>query len=172
VKVDRYQDYPLPAQQLLAVLTDRHFFEARHVMSGVTDFHFDAFGEQADGFLIRILRDVKITSDKVPAFAKRFLGSNNTLVQEFLWTERNVLPYRARYRFSLGSVPVEVRGDVTITERNGQAQQHLLIQVHSTVPLIGKKLAAMVGERVEDALNSDYRATLRYLREKALIPSS
>jgi hypothetical protein len=172
VKVERYQDYPLAAEQLLAVLTDRHFFEARHAMSGVDDFHFDAFGEQPDGFLIRILRDIEIPVDKVPSFARRFVSGNSTLVQEFLWFERQRQPYRARYRFALGKVPVEVRGEMTLAEREGIARQHLLVQVHSSVPLIGNKLAAMVGERVDKALDSDYRATLKYLRERGLVSTS
>lgn len=172
MKVERFQDYPLPAEQLLAVLTNKHFFEERHAMSGVQHFHFDAFGEQADGFLIRILRDVDIPLDKVPSFARRFIGNNNTLVQEFLWTERQQAPYRARYRFALGKVPVEVRGEMTVMDQGGKARQHLLVQVHSSVPLIGNKLAAMVGERVDKALDSDYRATLKYLRQHGLISAS
>ncbi|MDF1629495.1 MAG: DUF2505 domain-containing protein [Alcanivoracaceae bacterium] len=172
MKVERYQDYPLAADKLLEVLTDRQFFEARHTMSGAADFHFDAFGEQHDGFLIRILRDIDIPMDKVPSFARRFIGNNKTLVQEFLWVERKRQPYRAHYRFALGKVPVEVHGAVTITERDGMAQQHMLVEVHSTVPLIGSKLAAMVGERVDKALDSDYRATLKYLRQQGLISDS
>ncbi|MFN3713437.1 MAG: DUF2505 domain-containing protein [Alcanivoracaceae bacterium] len=169
MKVERFQDYPLAAEQLLAVLTDRHFFETRYAMSGVDNFHFDAFGEQSDGFLIRTLREIDIPMDKVPSFARRFLSSNNTLIQEFLWVERQKQPYRAHYRFALGKVPVEVRGEITLAEREGIARQHLMVQVHSSVPLIGNKLAAMVGERVDKALDSDYRATLKYLREQGLI---
>lgn len=169
MKVERHQDYQLPAQQLLTVLTDRSFFEERHAMSGDIQFRFDAFGEQADGFLIRILRDVDIPMDKVPSFARRFVGNNKTLVQEFLWVERNSLPYRAHYRVAFGKVPVEVHGEVTITEVNGVAHQHVLAEVKSSVPLVGKKLAAMVGERVDRALDSDYRSTLKYLRQQGLI---
>lgn len=169
MKVERHQDYPLPAQQLMTVLTDRHFFEVRYAMSGDIEFRFDAFAEQPDGLLIRILRDIDIPMEKVPSFARRFVSDNQTLVQEFLWIERNSLPYRAHYRFALGKVPVEVHGEVTITEQNGVAQQHMLVEVKSSVPLIGKKLAAMVGERVDKALDSDYRATLKYLRQQGLI---
>jgi len=172
VKIERYQDYPLSAEQLVAVLTDRHFFEERHAMSGVTNFHFDAYGEQADGFLIRILRDIDIPMDKVPSFARRFIGNNKTLVQEFLWFERNQQPYRAHYRFVLGKVPVEVRGEMNIADRDGVARQHIVVQVHSSVPLIGNKLAAMVGERVDKGLDSDYRATLKYLRQHGMIETS
>lgn len=169
MKVERQQSYSLPAQQLLTVLTDRHFFEQRHAMSGDIQFRFDAFGEQANGFLIRILRDIDIPMDKVPSFARRFIGNNKTLLQEFLWVERQSLPYRAHYRFALGNVPVEVHGEVTITEVDGIAQQHMLMEAKSSVPLIGKKLATMVGERVDKALDSDYRSTLKYLRQQGLI---
>lgn len=169
MQVQRVQHYPVSAEALLTVLTARDFFQARHAMSGVQDFHFDVFAEQHDGFLIRIMRDIDIPLEKVPSFARRFLSPRATLVQEFLWYQRRQQPFRARYRFVLGNVPVEVRGEVTLQDHQQGAEQRLAVEVSSQLPLIGRKLAALVGERVDRALDSDYRATLRYLREQGLL---
>lgn len=169
MRVQRVQHYPLAADELLAVLTDRDFFLARHAMSGIADVHFDVFAEQRDGLLIRMLRDIDIPLEKVPSFARRFLSSRATLVQEFLWYQRQQQPFRARYRFALGKVPVEVRGEVLLRDHQQGAEQQLKVEVNSSLPLIGSKLAALVGERVDRALDSDYRATLRYLRERGMV---
>lgn len=168
MKVERHRDYPVSAKQLMEALTSRHFFEARFSMSGIDDFHFEAFEETDRGLLIRVLRDMELKADKVPSFARRFLGRSYTLVQEFVWTERQTLPYRAEYRFGLGDIPVTVHGEIELEEHDGQARQHYRVSVESRVPVIGRKLAELVGARVEKALDSDYRGTLKYLRAEGL----
>jgi hypothetical protein len=113
--------------------------------------------------LIRVHRDVEIKADRVPAVARKFLGSSSTLVTEFLWTETQEMPFRGQYQFHIGGVPVTVAGAIRIEEDNGQARQHINVQVSSSVPLVGRKLVSMVGARVEKALDADYRNTLKYL---------
>lgn len=170
MKVERTHEFDVPAATLVDVLTSRRFYECRHQMSGIDDYRFDAFDETERGFLIRILRDIEINGSNIPSFARRFLGRSYTLTQEFLWTHRDQPPYRARYRFALGNLPVEVNGDVTITQVDGRARQRYVVLVTSNMPLIGAKLAGLVGERVDKALDSDYRGTQRYLQHEGLIP--
>lgn len=169
MEVQRHHDFSLSASDLLEALTSQRYFESRFAMSGIDDYHFEAFEETRDGLLIRILRDLEISGSNVPSFARRFLGTQYTLVQEFLWKKRDQPPYRAEYRFALGNVPVEVRGAIEIEERDGVARQHYRVRVSSSMPLIGRKLEKLVGERVEKALDSDYRGTLRFLEQEGLI---
>lgn len=166
MKVEHEHVFPVAPETLLEVLTSRRYFEARFAMSGVDDFRFDAFDETSEGLLIRVLRELEIRSDKVPSFARRFLGRRYTLTQEFLWTQRRDLPYRARYRFKLGDIPVTVHGEMKITDQNGQAGQQYRVEVESSMPVIGNKLVQLVGERVDKALESDYRGTLRFLEQE------
>ena len=166
MQVSRHQDYPVSPAVLLDALTHRDFFQWRLSRSGDEDFHFDAFEETSEGLLIRVHREVKIKADRVPAVARKFIGSSSTLVTEFLWTEREKLPYRARYRFHIGGIPVTVAGDIRIESAQQGARQHLSVEVSSHVPLVGRKLVSMVGERVEKALDADYRSTLKYLETR------
>lgn len=167
MRVERHQQYPVSAQTLVRVLTDKAFFERR--LGGSEDnYYFDAFEQTDEGLLIRVHREVAIRSDKVPAVARKFIGSSATLVTEFLWQETGTAPYRAQYLFKLGSVPVEVRGQVRLLDEEGSARQHIIVEVSSHIPLIGRKLVEMVGQRVEKALDSDYRGTLRYLESEGL----
>lgn len=163
MRVERHQDYPVSAQALLDVLTHRDYFQWRLSRSGSGDFHFDAFEETAEGLLIRVHRDVQIKTDRVPAVARKFIGSSSTLVTEFLWTQREQAPYLGQYQFHIGGIPVTVAGRIRIEEQGGKARQHINVEVSSSLPLVGRKLVAMVGERVEKALDGDYRSTLKYL---------
>lgn len=169
MEVQRHHDFSLPAPELLEALTSRRYFESRFAMSGIEDYHFDAFEETREGLVIRILRDLELKADNVPSFARRFLGKQYTLVQEFVWTRRDEPPYRARYRFALGNIPVEVHGDVEIEDLGATARQNYRVRVKSSVPLIGRKLEQLVGERVGKALDSDYRGTLKFLEQEGLL---
>lgn len=169
MEVQRHHDFSLPAPALLEVLTSQRYFESRFAMSGIEDYHFEAFDESRDGLMIRILRDLELSGGNMPSFARRFLGKQYTLVQEFLWTKRDEPPYRARYRFALGNIPVEVHGDVEIEDVDGHARQHYRVRVKSSMPLVGRKLEQLVGERVGKALDSDYRGTLRFLKQEGFI---
>ena len=90
------------------------------------------------------------------------------MVQEFIWTQTEKLPYHARYHFAVGTAPVDVNGFVEISEKEGRAQQYVRVNISAHVPLIGNKIAGMLAEKVESGLDSDYRATLRYIEENQL----
>jgi hypothetical protein len=169
MKVEHQHEFEVTPATLLDVLTSHRYFEARFAMSGIEDFWFDAYEETREGFLIRVEREIEIRSEKLPSFARRFLGQRYTLTQEFLWTHRDALPYRAQYRFKLGDIPVTVHGEMRIDDHDGKAAQQYRVQVESSVPVIGRKLVDLVGQRVDKALESDYRGTLRYLEQEDLV---
>lgn len=167
MKVERTQSYPISARALVDILTDKEFFLARFKMSNIENCHFEAFEKQGNDLVIRMLREVSLRPGNVPTFARKFIGSSYTMVQEFIWTETEKMPFHARYRFSVGSAPVEVNGSIEVTEVDGKAQQAIRVNISSTVPLVGKKIAALVAEKVESGLDSDYRGTLRYIESQA-----
>ncbi len=168
MKVERTQDYPIAAEQLVRILTDKEFFVARFAMSNIDNYHFDSFDMQGDELVIRVRREVSLRPGNVPVFARKFIGNSYQMVQEFIWTETKTQPFHARYRFSVGNAPVAVAGAITIRDVNGKAQQHVVVDVSSNVPLVGNKIAALVAEKVDSGLDSDYRGTMRYLQQAGL----
>lgn len=168
MKVERIQSYPVSARTLVDMLTDKQFFIARFAMSGIDSYHFDSFERHGDELVIRVCRDVSLRSGSVPVFARKFVGNSYQMVQEFIWTQTEKLPYHARYRFTVGTAPVDVSGFIEITEKDGKAQQYVRVNISAHVPLIGNKIASMLAEKVESGLDSDYRATLRYIEENQL----
>ncbi|HCR78684.1 MAG TPA: DUF2505 domain-containing protein, partial [Alcanivorax sp.] len=73
--------------------------------------------------------------------------------------------YQADYRFQLGNVPVKVSGTMTLLADGDQSRQITRVAVHSSLPLVGRKLERLIGERFDKALEGDYRHTLRYIEE-------
>lgn len=168
MKVQRTQEYPISSSELVSILTDKEFFLARFAMSNIDNYHFDAFDLQGDELVIRIRREVSLRPGSVPVFARKFIGSSYQMVQEFVWTETQQAPYHARYRFSVGNAPVSVTGAITIQDVNGKAQQKIIVDVSSSVPLMGNKIAALVAEKVDSGLDSDFRGTMRFIEQKGL----
>lgn len=166
--VERKLIYPVPARQLIDILTDKDFFKARFEMSNVTNYHFDAFEQQGSEMVIRVRQDVSLRPGNVPVFARKFVGNSYSLLQEYIWTETENEPYHARYRFAVGNAPVDVSGSIVVTEVGGKAQQVIRVSVSSTIPLVGKKITALVADKVESGLDSTYRGTMRYIEERIL----
>ncbi|AFT70921.1 hypothetical protein B5T_02651 [Alloalcanivorax dieselolei B5] len=163
--------YPVDVETLYAILTSKAFFEQRYAWGRVEDYRFDAFEQTGDGALIRIVQPIAIRADKIPGFARRFLPTRADLTTEFRWHPAPEGGYRAEYRFALGNVPVKVSGTMTLlpgSDGGGESRQITQVAVRSSVPLVGGKLEKLIGQRFDQALEGDYRATLRYIKEKTV----
>ncbi|MCK0536165.1 DUF2505 domain-containing protein [Alcanivorax quisquiliarum] len=164
MQLQRCRSFAVPATRLFQVLTSKPFFDARHAMSGASQYRYDAFGPTERGLLVRIIRELDLSAKPLPGFARRFVGESAALTMEFLWTHTQAPPYRAELRCSIGRVPVQVHGHMTIADEGGEALQTLALTIDSSVPLVGSKLAAIVAAQLDKGLQSDYRATLAYLQ--------
>lgn len=156
--------YPVDVEQLYGILTSQQFFQTRFAWGKIDDYRFDAFEAHGNEFLIRIVQPIAIRLDKVPSVARRFLPASADLTTEFRWHPA-AGGYQADYRFVLGSVPVKVGGTMTLLADNGQAKQLTQVAVRSSVPLVGRKLESLIGERFDRLLEGDYRHTLRYIEQ-------
>ncbi|MCK0152290.1 DUF2505 domain-containing protein [Alcanivorax sp. S6407] len=165
VKVDR--EYPVNVEQLYQIMTSKAFFEQRFEWGRVQGYRFEGFEQTAEGLLLKIHQPVKIRSDKIPGFARRFLPEQADLLTEFLWTPMaDGAGYQADYRFQLGNVPVNVAGKMVLcSDGEAHSLQCTEVEVSSSVPIVGKKLVALLADKVDDALAGDYRQTLRYVEE-------
>ncbi len=166
MKVDR--EYPVNVDALYEIITSKAFFEQRFEWGKVSGYRFEGFEQTQEGLLLQIHQPVRFRSGKIPGFARRFVPEQADLLTEFLW---NPLPdgsgYQAEYRFHLANVPVNVAGTMVLS-RDGD--HHTLqcteVEVSSSVPIVGKKLVALLADKVDDALAGDYRQTLRYVEER------
>ncbi|MED5431843.1 MAG: DUF2505 domain-containing protein [Pseudomonadota bacterium] len=165
VVVDR--EYPVSVEKLYDIMTSKAFFEQRFAWGGIDDYRFDAFEQTPEGMLIRIAQPVRIKTDKIPGFARRFVPEQGELVTEFLWrpaSESGDKGYQARSRCHLGGVPMNVERTMTLAEEGqDHAIQRTEVTLSSSVPLVGKKLVSLLSPKVDDALAGDYRQTLRYV---------
>jgi len=106
-----------------------------------------------------------VQQNRVPAIARKLVGSSLVMTTELLWTEQQHQPFHAEYSFTFGRVPVSLHGDMWLADEAQGCRQDIRIQVSSHVPLLGRKLASLVSEKAEAGLEKDHEKTLEYIAE-------
>lgn len=164
MKVVQTRTFPLSAERLLALLTSQEFYISRYNILEVSDYRFKQCEQTDAGFVIEISREIEIKTDRIPAFARRFVGDKAELSTKFVWQTEGEGPYEGRYSVEMAAAPVAISGVAVISALKADTcQQEITLDIKSSLPLVGKKLAALLAERVEKVLEEDYQATLRYL---------
>lgn len=166
MRIQQENAYPVAADALFAVFTDRAYYEAYYARAG-QQYEFRHFGPRGDRFVIDVRRHVAMRAGaNIPAVAKRFVRDVNVLHTVTEWRRDEQGTHHARYSFSIEGVPVEIAGETSILPRGDISCLHRIdVKVSCNIPLVGGKIAQMVGERAGSSISKDYEATLAYLRE-------
>lgn len=158
--------YPVKVETLYRILVSRDFFRCRYQWGGVRDYRFECFEQQGDTFLVCIAQPILIPADRLPPMARRLLPGSTELITEFRW-QRAADGYRAGCRLTLAGAPLKAEGHMLLRpdENGGGAVQQVCLDVHCTVPVLGRKLERLVAQRLGRILDGDYRHTLRYIEQ-------
>lgn len=166
----RHEDlYPLSAEALFKVFTDRAFYEERFAASG-GETEFLHFGPRGGRFVIDIRRHVTMRKGtQIPAFARRFVRDVNVMHTIMEWDLSQGESRRGTCRFEIERLPAEVYGNMHLEPRANGCANRVDLTVHCSIPLVGGKIAEMMGERAGRSLHRDYESTRNYLVRKGLV---
>lgn len=168
MRVTQQRRFSLSAAQLMERLTQQAFYEARFAQQGVENYQFEQCAAQTQGFVVHIVRTIEVDMNGIPSFARRFVSSSMPLTTRFVWQHQGSAPFLGSYKVSIGNAPVSITGKVQISALcEQQCEQLIDIEITSGVPVIGKKIARALAERVEDVIEKDYQATLQVLAAEA-----
>lgn len=165
MQITQQRRFNLTAAQLLQHLTQKRFYAARFAVQGIQDYRFLHFAQEDEGFVVHIERDIEVDASRIPSFAKRFVAKKMLLTTRFMW-QTEAAPFIGAYEVSMGNAPVTIAGKVNIADvGEQQCEQNINIEITSSVPVVGKKIAGALAERVEEVLEKDYLATLQVLKQ-------
>lgn len=168
MKVHHEDIYPVPVDSLFEVFTDRAFYESR--FSGSGELELVHFGPRGGRFVIDMRRHVVTRPDaKIPPLVKRFVRDVNVVHTVMEWDLSKGDARRGVHRFRIEGMPLEVVGSAHLEPRPAGCANRMVLEVKCSVPLIGGKIAEMAGERAHSTLDKDYKATMKYLRERGLV---
>lgn len=165
VKLSVAQDFPATPDVMWSVFSDRNYPPAKYTALGATHFEMARFSASADEISIDLSRKIPINLDKIPSFARKFIGDEQTMRHETHWRRVSADKVIGRLTITPVGRPVKITGEATLTPRgDGQSRLSIEFDVTSDVPLIGGKIAKVFAEQIEAALGADHAFTLSYLQ--------
>jgi hypothetical protein len=148
--------YDASAAEVHALLTDRAFREHAAQCTGVVSAVVDVV--ESDGVRVVRVDQVQPTAG-VPAFARKFVGETTRAVQVETWHSAD----RADFSLTTPGRPTDVRGTLTLAESDGRTTKTFEGELRVTVPLVARRLEALVAELITQGMDTERDAGVAWL---------
>jgi hypothetical protein len=143
------REYSIPPSELLEVLTDKAFLDARNTrFGGKAPSTVDRAGEA-----IVVVTPRQLPLDQVPAAFKSFVGSGE-LVQTDTWVVGAGDP-SGTWTTDVGGAPVKVFGTHRITTTATGSEYAVEATIKSTIPFIGGAIESQVGGYLKQLITKE-----------------
>lgn len=155
--------YPFPARAVVQVFGHKDYFIAKY--SGAGASNIEVLDEQYNDGKTRISvsRQVDIDID-IPRFARKFVPDTLTVVQIDSWNQATL---RGNLDIQFKGMPAIVTCDMSLTDEGNECVLRLHFSVNINVPLIGDKLANLLGEDLKKKFESDSLNAQKVMEEFA-----
>ena len=161
MRLQARHEYDAEPGEVFAMLSDEDFLRAKLADRGDTAVEVLECGPGPDGFRIVTRRMVAL---EVPGFAKRFLRPTNTVTQTDAWSDPDGDGSRTgTWQVAASGVPVTMTGTMTLAGGPGRSVEDIDGEVSSPVPLVGGRLAALVGRTAAENLAAEHAFAHRWL---------
>ncbi len=147
--------YDAPLADVAAMLTDPAFREEVCATIGATSYAVTVEG--ADRREVRI--EMEQPTDRVPSFARKFVGATTTIVQSESWGT----PERADVTVTIPGKPGEMRGTATLTESGGTTTETVDLEIKVKIPLVAGKIEELLAKLLTSALKAEQRTGRAWL---------
>jgi len=159
------QDFPAGLDQLWAAFGHPEYPRQKYLALGATRVRLHRFEATAQSIEVDLERDVPLIKSRLPAWARKLLGSEQTVRHRTAWRRIGASQIAAELDIAPSGLPVRACGAGTIVELpSGTARMGLAWHIESSLPLMGGKLERLFADQVRDALDDDYRFTVQYLQ--------
>lgn len=102
--------------------------------------------------------DQRQSTERVPGFARKFVGDEIRIVQEETWAGD-----RASIAVTVPGKPGHASGSATVTQDGADVVETVTLDVTVDIPLIGGKLAGMIGDKLVRTLDAENRVGQEWL---------
>lgn len=153
MKIVAKHEYPCTSKELYELFTSDGFHAAKFAACGARNIEVLESERGDDTFSITIERDVPAD---VPGVLKSLIGEWNTVTQTEEWEDVGDKEYICDFAVGTEGVPVEIAGTMNVMASGKGCVNHVEMEISSTVPLLGKKLAQFVAKDAEKTLDREY----------------
>lgn len=158
-RVDRYD---ADVDRVFAMLSDETFLREKFAAMSQPDVEILELGPVGDVFRIKTRRSVEM---ELPGFARKFMAPRNPVTQTDEWGPLLDGTRRGSWRVESRGVPVTVAGTIRLEPAGAGATNTIDGTAKSSVPLVGGRLAGLVGDLANRTMEQEYAFGRRWLAE-------
>lgn len=151
----------------IGLMTTEAYIVAKYTALGANQLRVTVLEDSDEKFHSRVERIVKMR-DKAPAFARKLLKEEMTVVHEVWWNKTGA-EKTGGFKAELPGMSGGIDADLTLSEGSGDEPATIAIEGHVKVgiPLIGGKLESVMADMASKKFREDIEATRAYLAEHA-----
>jgi hypothetical protein len=151
--------YPVPPDQLRAVLTDPNLITAKLRELGGPNAALISRTE--DGPKVTVVTRVSVPRTKLPALARRFIAGDLNVDRTETWTTPTVGSLRVS-----SNAPGELTGTAHIHPASTGSVMTTAAYATARVPLVGRRIERAVLDAVAELATAEHNFTLQWLRDR------
>ena len=148
--------YDAPLSRVVDMLADPRFREA--VCEYQRVLRADVEIERSGDTMTVTVEQVQPT-ERIPAFAKKFVGNTIDIVQREEWSA----PDTAALQVTIPGKPGHMDGTITLVETDGTTVETVDVEIKVHLPLVGGKIEGLVSDLLRKALVAEERVGHDYL---------
>jgi hypothetical protein len=146
---------------VFAAMSDPGFLTERAEALGHTPIEVLECEAGSDGWRVVVRRRVPLT---VPRFARKILTPHATTTQTEDWEESDD-GYRGRFEVRAAGIPGLVKGTMALESESTGAVHHITAEVTADVPVIGNKIAQLLGDDTLRVIADEHQFGVVYFSE-------
>jgi len=149
--------YDAPLADVAAMLADPAFRSKVCVDQRATQHSVSIEGVQGDPMKVRI--EYSQPTDRVPGFARKFVGSETDIVQAETWTSAE----HGDIHVTIPGKPGELVGTAVLTESDGVTTETVTLDITVRIPLVAGKIETLIGKIFGSAMRAENRTGVAWL---------
>ena len=149
--------YDAPLADVAAMLADKAFREEVCVAMQATRHSVSI--DDLQGYPKEVVLEYAQPTDRVPGFAKKFVGSEVDIRQAETWTS----PDHGDIHVTIPGKPGEMVGTAVLTEQDGVTTETVTLDITVRIPLVSGKIEGLIGKLLGSALRAENRTGVAWL---------
>lgn len=102
-------------------------------------------------------------ADRIPGFAKKFVGNEIRILQEEHWTS----PAHGDVTVTIPGKPGKIAGSIDVVAAGDGVTETVALEITVSIPLVGGKIESLIGEKLTHSLETENRVGRSWLEGQA-----
>lgn len=153
MKVTQKHEYQQSVDDVYASFQDEAFVKEKLAAIGARNVVIESISASGDTVNIKLTREMPA---EAPSALKKFVAPWNKLTQTEQWKGSTGGPYTCAIKIDIAGVPVSMQGKMKLSAEGSGSVNDIVMNVKSSIPIVGRALAGFVGEATGRSMQDEY----------------